>query len=410
MEYLLVFIIGVVLGAVIVLIINWFRRREAKTIAQELISQTESQKVQDLEALINRIKDSFGALSLEALSKNTGEFLKLANETLSKQTQMGEKELEGKKKLIDQALEAMKVDLQGVQNLVTNFEKDREQKFGELANQLKSTAEQTGKLQETTSQLQSALASRTVRGQWGERIAEDVLRLTGFVEGINYRKQKVLETVSTRPDYTFLLPQDLKVNMDVKFPLDNYLRYFEAESETDKKTYKDQFLKDVRKRIKEVTTRDYINPAENTVDYVIVFIPNEQVYAFINENDISILDEALKNKVILCSPFTLYAILAVIRQAVDNFNLEKTADQILSLLGAFNKQWAAFLHSLKKMGKKIEEAQEEFNALTSTRRKQLEGPLRQIEDLRKQKGIPEASSIEGETIALEGPKEVNDEQ
>jgi DNA recombination protein RmuC len=410
MEYLLVFIIGVVLGAVIVLIINWFRRREAKTIAQELISQTESQKVQDLEALINRIKDSFGALSLEALSKNTGEFLKLANETLSKQTQMGEKELEGKKKLIDQALEAMKVDLQGVQNLVTNFEKDREQKFGELANQLKSTAEQTGKLQETTSQLQSALASRTVRGQWGERIAEDVLRLTGLVEGINYRKQKILETVSTRPDYTFLLPQDLKVNMDVKFPLDNYLRYFEAESETDKKTYKDQFLKDVRKRIKEVTTRDYINPAENTVDYVIVFIPNEQVYAFINENDISILDEALKNKVILCSPFTLYAILAVIRRAVDNFNLEKTADQILSLLGAFNKQWAAFLHSLKKMGKKIEEAREEFNALTSTRRKQLEGPLRQIEDLRKQKGIPEASSIEGETVALEGTKEVNDEQ
>jgi DNA recombination protein RmuC len=230
------------------------------------------------------------------------------------------------------------------------------------------------------------------------------------VEGINYRKQKVLETVSTRPDYTFLLPQDLKVNMDVKFPLDNYLRYFEAESETDKKTYKDQFLKDVRKRIKEVTTRDYINPAENTVDYVIVFIPNEQVYAFINENDISILDEALKNKVILCSPFTLYAILAVIRRAVDNFNLEKTADQILSLLGAFNKQWAAFLHSLKKMGKKIEEAREEFNALTSTRRKQLEGPLRQIEDLRKQKGIPEASPIEGETVALEGTKEVNDEQ
>lgn len=107
---------------------------------------------------------------LEALSKNTEEFLKLANETLSKQTQMREKELEGKKKLIDQTLEAMKGDLQGVQNLVTNFERDRAQKFGELDNQLKSAAEQTGKPQETTSQLQSALTSRTVRGQWGERI------------------------------------------------------------------------------------------------------------------------------------------------------------------------------------------------------------------------------------------------
>jgi len=404
MEYLAVFIIGVILGAVIVLVIYHVRGREAKVIAQELISQSESQRVQDLESLINRIKESFGSLSLEALSKNTEEFLKIANETLSKQTQVGEKELEGKKKLIDHTLEAMKGDLQRVQDLVTSFEKDREKKFGELANQLKSTAEQTGKLQETTSQLREALASTKARGQWGERMAEDVLRLAGFVEGINYLKQKALETVGTRPDYTFLLPQDLRVNMDVKFPLDNYLHYLEAGGESDRERYKNQFLKDVRGRIKEVTTRDYINPAENTVDYVIVFIPNEQVYAFINESDSSVLDEALKSKVVLCSPITLYAILAIIRQAVDNFNLEKTAAQILSLLGSFNKQWANFLKSLDKMGKKIDEAQKEFSVLTSTRRTQLERPLRQIEDLRKQKGIlAEVSLIEGDTIQVENP-------
>lgn len=406
MEYLAVIMLGVVLGAGIVLIINWLRRREAKEIAQELISQSESQRVQDLESLINRIKESFGALSLDALSKNTEEFLKLANETLSKQTQMGEKDLEGKKKLIDQTLEAMKGDLQRVQNLVTSFEKDREKKFGELASQLKSTAEQTGKLQETTSQLRAALANTKARGQWGERMAEDVLRLAGFVEGINYRKQKTLETTGTRPDYTFLLPQDLTVNMDVKFPLDNYLRYLEADGESDKEGYKNQFLRDVKGRIKEVTTRDYINPEENTVDYVIVFIPNEQVYAFINENDSSLLDEALNKKVILCSPITLYAILAVIRQAVDNFSLEKTAGQILSLLGSFNKQWANFLKSLEKMGKRIDEAQKEFVVLTSTRRNQLERPLRQIEDLRKQRGIlPEVSLIEEDTFPEENPEE-----
>jgi DNA recombination protein RmuC len=408
MEHLVVFIIGVIFGAAIVLIINWLRRREAQAIAQELISQVESQKIQDLEILINRIKESFGSLSLVALSKNSEEFLKLAGETLSKQMQIGEKELEGKKKLIDQTLEAMKVDLQKVQDLVTQFEKDRERKFGELANQLKLTAEQTGKLQETANKLYTALASTRVRGQWGERMAEDVLRLASFIEGINYQKQKTLET--TRPDYTFLLPQNLKVNMDVKFPLDNYLRYLEAGEESQKEMYKTQFLKDARRRIMEVTTRDYINPEENTIDYVIVFIPNEQVYAFIIENDRSLLDEALKNKVILCSPITLYAVLAVIRQAVDNFNLEKTAAQILSLLGAFNKQWSAFLKSLEKMGKKIEEAQNEFLTLTTTRRKQLERPLREIEDLRKQKGIAEASLIEGDIISVENVEEVKNEK
>ncbi len=386
MEYLVLSLIGVVMIILLFIIIGRLQKKEVKE--------------RDLEAIIERLKDSFSSLSMDALSKNTEEFLKLANETLAVQTKSGEKELESKKKLIDQTLEAMKKEMENVQKLVGEFEKDREKKFGELSTQLKSTAEQTGKLQETTNQLRMALASPKTRGKWGERMAEDVLRLAGFVEGINYEKQKTLETATTRPDYTFLLPQGLKLNMDVKFPLDNYASYLEAENDTEKENYKSQFLRDVKGRIKEVTTRDYINPEEHTVDYVIAFIPNEQVYAFIQESDSTILDEALKNKVILCSPITLYAILAIIRQAVDNFNLEKTAAQILSLLGAFNKQYKLFTESLEKMGRRIEEAQKEFVHLTSTRRNQLERPLRQIEDIRKQRGIsitspkPKATSKE----------------
>jgi len=390
MQEILIFVSGFIFGLLIVLLIFWLRKKEAKAIAEELVAQSENQKTQDLEILLNKVKDSFGALSLDALSKNTGEFLKLANESLSKQTQSGEKELENKKKLIDQTLSVMKSDLQKIEGLVINLEKDREKKFGELSNQLRFTAEQTGKLQETANQLHSALTRTKARGQWGERMAEDVLNMAGFIEGINYLKQKSLEDSATRPDYTFLLPQNLKLNMDVKFPFDNYLNYMETDADSDRLKYKNQFLKDVRSRIKEVTTRSYINPAENTVDYMIVFIPNEQVYAFINENDISLIDEALKNKVILCSPITLYAILAVIRQGVENFNLEKTASEILSLLGTFNKQWESFFRSMEKMGKKIEEAQFEFNHLTTTRRNQLERPLKKIEELRKQKGIEPA--------------------
>ena len=91
---------------------------------------------------------------------------------------------------------------------------------------------------------------------------------------------------------------------------------------------------------------------------------------------------------ILCSPITLYAILAVIRQGVDNFNLEKTASEILTLFGTFNKQWEVFVKSMEKMGQRIQEAQNEFNALTTTRRNQLERPLKQIEELRQQKQLP----------------------
>jgi DNA recombination protein RmuC len=387
MNDLLAFGGGVVLGVVVVLVIQALQKRDAGALARELVTQTENEKIGNLEALLGRVRDSFGALSLDALKKNTDEFLKLANETLSRQAGLGEKDLEGKKKLIDQSLESMRGDLRKVEELMLTLEKDREQKFGQVASQLKFAAEQTSKLQETAHELRQVLGSTKARGQWGERMAEDVLRLAGFIEGINYLKQKAMETGASRPDYTFPLPQGRKVNMDVKFPLDNYVRYLEADRDTEKEALKSQFLRDVKARIKEVTTRDYINPDENTLDYVLVFIPNEQVYAFINENDPQILDEALRNKVVLCSPLTLYAILAIIRQAMDNFHMEETAGAMMKLMSGFYKQWEMFIRSMDKMGKKIDEAQAEFQALTTTRKGQLERPLRQIDDLRRRSGL-----------------------
>lgn len=403
MNMILVFIAGAVFGGGLFLVIHLIRKREAGSLARELMNQTETEKVKDLDALMGRVRDSFGALSLEALKSNTDEFLKLANETLSRQSHLGEKELEGKKKLIDQSLEGMKTDLRKVEDLMQSLEKDREQKFGQVASQLKHAAEQTALLQETAHQLRQALSSTRARGQWGERMAEDVLRLSGFIEGVNYLKQKALETAAGRPDYTFPLPQGRKVNMDVKFPLDNYVRFLECERDAEREALKAQFLRDVKARIKEVTTRDYINPEEDTLDYVLVFIPNEQVYAFINENDRSLIDEALRNKVILCSPFTLYAILAIIRQAMDNFNMEETAGSMMKLMGTFHKQWGLFVRSMEKMGKRLEEAQSEFQGLTATRRNQLERPLRQIEDLRKQRGLePEPLLVDAEAVPDDG--------
>jgi DNA recombination protein RmuC len=361
MGYIALFVVGAVLGAVVVFLINRFHRKD--------------------------MEKSFSALSFDALRKNSDEFLKLAYETLAKQTQTGVGELEGKKKLIDQTLEAIKGDLQKVEKLVTEFDGERKKAFGEVSKQLEFTAQQTGKLQETTGKLQAALGNTKVRGQWGERMAEDILQLVGFVENVNYTKQKTQEIAKTRPDYTFILPQNLKVNMDVKFPLDNYLNYLNAEAETDRESYKQKFIADTRQKIKEVKTRDYINPEENTVDYALMFIPNEQVFCFIHENCGSIVDDALKDKVILCSPATLFAVLCVMRQAVQIFTLERTAADILSLLDAFNKQWDLFKTSMEKMGKRIEEAQKEYNSLVTTRSNQLERPLRKIEDLKLRKGI-----------------------
>jgi len=403
------FIGGGVFGAVVVLIIQLVNRKEARAIARELVSETESEKLKDIEVILGRVKDSMGSLSLAALKTNSEEFMKLAGSMLGQQTQSGEKDLEGKKKLIDQTLESMRGDLQKMQDVVAGFEKERVQKYGELSAHLKTAAEQTAKLQDTANHLRQALVSTKARGMWGERMAEDVLQLSGFIEGVNYLRQKTLEGAGSRPDYTFQLPQGRKVNMDVKFPLNSYLRYLETENDMEREVHKGQFLRDVRSRIKEVTTRDYINPDDETLDYVLVFIPNEQVYAFINQNDPVIIDEALRNKVILCSPFTLFAILAVIRQAMDNFSTANAANDMLRLIGGFNKEWEKFQKSMDNMGRKIDDARDEFQKLATTRRNKLERPLQKIEDLRRLKGIePEIALGEAEMQALDEAEERED--
>jgi DNA recombination protein RmuC len=389
-------IAGFVIGLGAAFLLRIVQTRTGRELAGELFRESEAQRKANVDAVVENVKAAFGSLSLDALAKSTEEFLKLAHQRLESEREVGARELDAKKGLIDQQLQRMTTELEGVSRLMTSLEKDRIEKFGELSKHLRLAGEHTATLAQTTAMLREALASTKARGQWGERMAEDILRLAGFVESVNYVKQKAIEGVGSRPDFTFLLPKELRLNMDVKFPLDNYVRFLEAGSDMEKTKFRGDFLKDVRAKMKEVTTRDYINPEQNTIDYALLFIPNEQIYAFIHEHDGLILDECLRNRVLFVSPLTLFAVLAIIRKAVDSFALEQTSNEILSMLGSFKKQWDEFLKKFEVLGKRIEDAQKEYEALTTTRRRQLEKPLNRIEELRNQRGLPPAAGPDDE--------------
>ncbi|MFZ5906316.1 MAG: DNA recombination protein RmuC [Nitrospirota bacterium] len=367
--------------------------RESKARLEEAQKHLKEER-ERFESMAARLGDTFKALSLDALTKNSEEFkkyaddfIRLAEEKLKTQTVVGRKELDGKKELIDQNIDAIGRTLSEVQRKIEEVGKASGEKFSEVATLIKKHEEVTFALKDTAERLGHALASSKKRGEWGERMAEDIIRLVGMVEGVNYIRQKTMEGSSGRPDYTFYLPNQMKVNMDVKFPVDNYMHYLNAESDHDRKRFREELLKNTKVMIKQLTTRDYINPAENTVDYVLMFIPNEQVYGFINEADTTIMDEALKQKVILCSPFTLYAVLAVIRQAIENFNLERTAAEILNLLSEFSKQWNVYKEKFRIMGERLDAAKKEYDSLVTTRSNMLEKPLKKIEEIRQRTAI-----------------------
>jgi DNA recombination protein RmuC len=363
----LVAIVVALVGPALVALVAWRVLRRQDADSRHLAAQHQHVFAEQRDAAVKAAIDHVLAHNRQALTA---------------ERELAGKELDGKKSLIDQQLATMTAKLDEVSSMVQQVESERARSFGELNAQLASQHEGLAALLHTTQSLREALSSTKARGQWGERMAEDVLRLAGFVENVNYRKQRALDTGRGIPDYTFFLPNKLLLHMDVKFPLDNYVRFCDATSDLERKRYRDDFLRDVRARVRELSDRDYVDPGGGTVDFVLLFIPNEQLYAFIHEQDEAILDDAVRHGVVFCSPLTLFVVLALIRQMVENLRLARTSDEILSLLGQFSEQWGKFKGQMEKVGQRIDAASKEYTALAGTRTNTLERPLRRINELR----------------------------
>lgn len=381
MEQLFVFAAGVIVGSMIFWLVARLRDRDTASLAQELVRQAESAKTKEIELLTSNMRDSVKALTSDLITGGVRQLHEAARSSLSQYTSDNQSALESKKALIDQSLESMNTKLEKIGALVRELETARAENYGELSKQLVDASAATTKLSDAADQLRGILSNPTARGQWGERLAEDVLRAAGLVEGINYGKQVPMAS-GCRPDFTFNLPNGLLLNMDVKFPLDNYLKSFECASDAERKACADQFKRDVQKTIRQVHERGYIDATEGTVDYAILFVPNERVLGFLNECDATAIDGALRNGVVICSPFTLYAVLVVVRQAMDNFKFAQTTSEMLELHGEFNKEWQKFTEAFDGIEESIDRLQEAFTTLSTTRRKKLDGVLGKIDALR----------------------------
>src|SRR5918997_4519818 len=281
---------------------------------------------------------------------------------------------------VEQHMGDVRAELARVTQLVATLQRERAEQHGRVESRLNEVATVSARLADTTQSLREALANPRARGQWGERMADDVLRAAGLVEGISYRKQSAT-TAGTIPDFTFLLPGGRVLHMDVKFPVDNYLRYLEAGTDHERDRHAVAFVRDVRARVRELSGRVYIDPDE-TLDEVLLFIPNEAVYAFVHERDRDLIEVALGQKVVLCSPSTLFSVLAVIRQAVEQTQLQRTSDEILTCLAAFEQQWAKFSDALDKVGRSLDTVRRSWDDLAGTRRRQLERQLDRVGELR----------------------------
>ena len=273
--------------------------------------------------------------------------------------------------------------------------------FLEKTGEIKSSI--TGVDQQTRN-LISVLNNNQSRGQWAEFQVEDLLGIMEYKDGIHYETQKIMSS-GNKPDFTFYLPDDKTINMDSKFPLTIYMeisklnRDLEDDSldEISRRDITDliknknkEFLdRAIKNKIDETSTREgYISPEEDTVDFVLMYIPLENLYHFLLTSTIGakntpVIQYAFAQKVILVSPQTLMAYLETIRHSMKLFSLQTDTKNILSTHEKVKSEIRKFIDSFDETTKKLDQTVKAFDSLKTTRVNKLEKSFEELDEVNK---------------------------
>ena len=273
--------------------------------------------------------------------------------------------------------------------------------FLEKTGEIKSSI--TGVDQQTRN-LISVLNNNQSRGQWAEFQVEDLLGIMEYKDGIHYETQKIMNS-GNKPDFTFYLPDNKTINMDSKFPLTIYMEISKLNRDLEDdsldeisrrditdliKSKNKEFLdRAIKNKIDETSTREgYISPEEDTVDFVLMYIPLENLYHFLLTSTIGakntpVIQYAFAQKVILVSPQTLMAYLETIRHSMKLFSLQTDTKNILSTHEKVKNEIRKFLDSFDETTKKLDQTVKAFDSLKTTRVNKLEKSFEELDEVNK---------------------------
>jgi DNA recombination protein RmuC len=321
-------------------------------------------------AVMHQRQTNFGKISEQIMN--------LAKEKLGAEKEVIKTDLEGKRDAIKTLVDEIRKQLKDTTEALNQNEKNRISSFSELQTQLREHKELAHQLRGSTEELKNVLSNNQTRGQFGERIAEDLLKMAGFVINQDYFVQP--QAGEGRPDFTLVLPDKTKINIDVKFPYQNLQKSAEAKDPEEKKRHFLQFQRDVRKKISDIANRSYINPDDKTVDFAVAFIPNEMIFSYIYERSNDIWEEAMSKKVILAGPYSFVALLRLIKQAHSNFKMQSNIHNVIGLVQKFRQEYEKFSDELNKLGSQLDTVKKTYDGVSTTRSRQLGRVMDQIDN------------------------------
>lgn len=321
-----------------------------------------------LEQLNSQLKDTFNAMATEALNSNNEQFLRLAKESLGQFHIKAEGELEKREKAVENLVKPIRDALEKTEKQVERMESGRQQAHGALTKHLETMAESHRLLQSETRNLVQALRRPEVRGQWGELTLKRLAELAGMVEHCDFQEQASVQTDNgqQRPDMIVRMPDKREIIVDAKTPLDAYLSAVEAVSDEERKTRLQQHARNVRARIKELSSKSYWQQFRHSPDFVVLFIPGDQFLSAALDVDHTLIEDALSQNVILATPTSFVALLRAIAYGWRQEVLAENAEVIREVGQDLYGRLATFAEHLSRLGRSLDSSVSAYNKAISS--------------------------------------------
>ena len=388
-------------------------RVKAETQLAETRQRLEEEKklLEDAKA---KLTDTFKALAGDTLNTSTTAFLNLAKETLDKVLADARGDIGKRQEAIQGLVKPVAESLAKFEEHVRAIEKDRQEAYSGLTEQLKGLSTSQQQLQKETANLVTALRKPQVRGRWGEMTLRRVVELAGMSGHCDFTEQMTAsaEDGRLRPDLVVRLPAGREIVVDAKVSLEAYLDAVAAESEDDRKTALARHAAQVRSHMNALSNKQYWTQFTKAPEFVVMFIPGESFFGAAVDADHSLIEDGLEKHVVLATPTTLIALLRAVAYGWRQEQIAKNAQEISDLGKQIYERMRTMTEHIADIGKGLEKANAAYNSAVGSMEARVLPAARRFKDLGSATGndITALSPIETTPRTLTAPEVKEDKE
>jgi len=291
------------------------------------------------------------------------------------------------------------------------YDKESKQRFS-LEERIRELVTLNQQISEDANNLTQALkGNNKVQGNWGEMILESILEKSGLKKGEAYFSQDILtnengqrilneQNKSLQPDVVVAYPGGRKIIIDSKVSLVGYIKYCESKTDEERISAEKEHIVSIKKHIDELGNKCYQDYVES-LDFVMMFIPNEPAYILAMQLDSGLWDYAYNKRILLISPTNLIASLKVVADLWKREYQSRNALEIAKRGAILYDKFAGFVDTLQDVGKNIDRTQKSYEKAFSQLKDGNGNLIRQAEML-KELGIKSQKELPGSETINEG--------